>query len=294
MQGKRILAGIIACMFFTGCSSDWYEHDLAPTNTEQTEVITKPVHSKSEESLEESKESEKSEEVIAFEKQLTENTEAEKLRVAMGLNHEPYTNVHQIKGKELEGIDILVNKYNSLPLEYIPDDLESVVSSGENGTVKMRKEASKAFNQLVEWAKGEGIELSACSAFRDAQYQANLWNNGKAQGGIEYADKWWTRMGFSEHQTGLAVDIRLFNDRSELDAVLKYPEAYNKLLANMDDFGFILRYPENKKDETLIEPESWHLRYVGKEIAKEINKKQITFEEYKAREYLAKLYKEER
>ncbi len=73
-------------MFFTGCSSDWYEHDLVPANTEQTEVITKPVHSKSEESIEESKEPEKTEEVIAFEKQLTENTEAEKLKVAMRLH----------------------------------------------------------------------------------------------------------------------------------------------------------------------------------------------------------------
>lgn len=53
MQGKRILAGIIACMFFTGCSSEWYEHDLVPVNTEQTEVIEKPVHSKSEERVEE-------------------------------------------------------------------------------------------------------------------------------------------------------------------------------------------------------------------------------------------------
>lgn len=286
MKNKGILVVIGLCML-CGCSSQKAVEitaDPAPVLKKPVEEVKKPVK-------------EDNKEIIAFEKRVAEYTGkkdnfnyAEKQMVAMNLDKEPYKDTKAIE--DLDSVTLLVNKYNHLPKDYIPDDLVGVTSSGENGIVKMRKEAGEAFENLVGWGKENNIDISACSAFRDANYQENLWNNGKEQGGEEYADKWWTRAGYSEHQTGLAVDIRLFNDRSDLDAVRKYKEAYHKLLENMADYGFILRYPEKKKDITLIEPESWHLRYVGKDVAKEISEKKITFEQYIADKYLEELYKD--
>lgn len=241
---------------------------------------------------------EKSGEIIEFEHRVEgydkehANEYDTKRKVMMDLDKEPYEDPHILTDEEIADTSkVLVNKYNRLPAGYVPADLIDVPSSGENGIVQMRKEAGEAFKRLVNWAKGQGMTLNACSAFRTAEYQEKLWNNGKATGGEDYADKWWTRPSHSEHQTGLAVDIRLNNDTSDLDAV-RNQHGYDTLLKNLAEFGFILRYPDDGKDTTLIEPESWHLRYVGKETAKEIAEKGITFEQFIADEKLEDLYKD--
>lgn len=203
--------------------------------------------------------------------------EAEK-RVAMNLDLEPYDNYTVIENPQ--SITMLVNKYNKLPDQYVPNDLTDIVSNGENGTVQMKKEAAEAFNALSQLAADNGITLNACSSFRDQNYQDNLYSNGAEVYGQEYADQYWTRPGFSEHQSGLSVDIRLENDTSDLDAVLNYPEKYQWLLNNMADYGFIVRYPENKEQYTLIAPESWHLRYVGKDLAYYLQKNNLALDEY--------------
>lgn len=203
--------------------------------------------------------------------------EAEK-RVAMNLDLEPYENYTVIENPQ--SITMLVNKYNKLPDQYVPNDLTDIVSNGENGTVQMKKEAAEAFNALSQLAADNGITLNACSSFRDQNYQDNLYSNGAEVYGQEYADQYWTRPGFSEHQSGLSVDIRLENDTSDLDAVLNYPEKYQWLLNNMADYGFIVRYPENKEQYTLIAPESWHLRYVGKDLAHYLQKNNLAMDEY--------------
>lgn len=203
--------------------------------------------------------------------------EAEK-RVAMNLDLEPYENYTVIENPQ--SITMLVNKYNKLPDQYVPNDLTDIVSNGENGTVQMKKEAAEAFNALSQLAADNGITLNACSSFRDQNYQDNLYSNGAEVYGQEYADQYWTRPGFSEHQSGLSVDIRLENDTSDLDAVLNYPEKYQWLLNNMADYGFIVRYPENKEQYTLIAPESWHLRYVGKDLAYYLQKNNLALDEY--------------
>lgn len=217
----------------------------------------------------------------------------EKTQAILDFDKENYENTNITKNPEEEGdIPLLVNKHNGLEKGYVPSDLIDVPSSGENGVVQMRKEAGEAFKKLSEWAKTEGFTLNACSAYRSADYHDKLWKNGEKSGGTEYADRWWTRSGYSEHQTGLAVDIRINNDRSDLDAVRKYPQEYQKLLDNIVNYGFILRYPEGKEGITGIAPESWHLRYVGKETAEEIAKKGAVLEQYIADKKLEKLYKD--
>lgn len=172
-----------------------------------------------------------------------------------------------------------MNKYSGLPADYEPSDLVQVPSSGENENVRMRKEAADAFEKLIEAASNEGFILNACSAYRSYAYQTDLFNGGAASYGEEYADRYWTRPGYSEHQSGLAVDIRMDNDCSDLDAV-RNNSHYDWLLENMHMYGFILRYPDDKEDKTKIAPESWHLRYVGQDLATYLYKNNLALDEY--------------
>lgn len=198
-------------------------------------------------------------------------------QVWMNLDQEAYTHMQPVE--DLDSMLQLVNKYYYLPSDYEPSDLISVSSSGENGTVYMRKEAADAFEKLIQVSYKQGFILNACSAYRSYEYQENLYNNGVANYGQEYADAYWTRPGSSEHQTGLSVDIRMDNDTSDLDAVRSHP-SYSWLLEHMHEYGFILRYPDDKEDYTLIAPESWHLRYVGVDAATKIHENQWCLEEY--------------
>ena len=69
------------------------------------------------------------------------------------------------------------------------------------------------------------------------------------------------------------------NDCSDLDAV-RYNSHYNWLLENMHTYGFILRYPDDKENKTKIAPESWHLRYVGVDLATYLYKNNLALDEY--------------
>mgnify|MGYP000671252214 CR=1 FL=1 len=103
--------------------------------------------------------------------------------------------------------------------------------------------------------------------------------------GKEYADKYYARPGQSEHNSALAVDVTINNENFN---EIENSEHYDWLLKHIADYGFILRYPEDKVDVTGYQYESWHLRYVGKDIAKEIVKQGLTLDEYIARKDVQK------
>ena len=87
------------------------------------------------------------------------------------------------------------------------------------------------------------------------------------------------RPGTSEHQLGLAVDIVDSRSYSLTDYQATLP-AQKWLMAHSWEYGFILRYPDDKTDVTGIIYEPWHYRYVGKELAKELYNAGLTLEEY--------------
>lgn len=276
---NRMIAGLIAAICVSGIIACLFIllnlRNRGAENPQETQTTFNQKKSDKKES-----DSSIRERVSAYRKQHPElSKEQATLEVKMNLDHEPYTHIQEVP--DPNAIDLLVNKYYQLPDGYEPTDLITVSSSGENGNVQMRQEAGQAFEALIDAAEKEGIALTACSAYRSYSYQENLFNNGKAQGGQEYADMWWTRPGHSEHQTGLSVDIRLDGNTSDLDAP-RYSENYPWLLEHMHEYGFILRYPDDKKEYTLIEPESWHLRYVGVEDATAVYNEKLCWEEYVA------------
>lgn len=198
--------------------------------------------------------------------------------VNIGIDKPYYTNT---KPSENQNTNlILVNKYNYLTEDYIPENLEPIDIAYARSGMQLVREAKDAFETLSEDAKKEGMNIIAMSSYRSYNYQVNLYNNYVATDGKEAADTYSARAGYSEHQTGLAVDV--------YNKILPYTsfeetKEFNWMQENAYKYGFILRFPKDKENITGYQYESWHYRYVGKEIAKYLFKNTMTLEEYIAK-----------
>ena len=178
-----------------------------------------------------------------------------------------------------DGNLMLVNKFHRLSKDYAPDDLVDVSKIYGYGENKLKKEVYENFLNMWNDAKAQNLSLIITSAYRDYDYQQSLWNNYAASKGDKWADSVSARAGFSEHQTGLAMDIVTYG--STMDS-FENTDEFKWLSENAYKYGFILRYPKGKEKITGYAYESWHYRYVGKEIAKKIYDKDITYDEYYA------------
>ena len=136
---------------------------------------------------------------------------------------------------------------------------------------------------MIDAARKDGVWMSVCSPYRSYAIQSMLFNNKvnsviKAGTPADQAEavaaRSVARPGTSEHQTGLAVDINTASSAFESQP------AYAWLKEHAQEYGFILRYPENKTDITGIKYEPWHWRFVGINAAKEMNRLGVTLEEY--------------
>lgn len=172
---------------------------------------------------------------------------------------------------------MLVNKYNHLSDNYTPDDLEDVSNWYAYGTNQIREEVYDHFLDMFYDAKEEGLTLIITSGYRDYDVQKELYEEYQEIYGDEEADRVAARPGYSEHQTGLALDIVTYDVIME---EFEQTEEFAWMQKNAYKYGFILRYPKGKEAITGYDYESWHYRYVGVEVAKEIHDLDITFDEY--------------
>lgn len=200
--------------------------------------------------------------------------------VNIGIDNNYYENTKETK--YLNQSYILVNKYNYLPENYIPENLEEIDKKYSIGGMKLVNYAKEAFEKMASDAKKENLSIIAMSSYRSYTYQVNLYNRYKEQDGEETADTYSARAGFSEHQTGLTVDV--YNGKKDYTEFENTKE-FTWMQENAHNYGFILRFPKDKTKLTGYQYESWHYRYVGKEIATYIKEKNICFEEY----YIEKL-----
>lgn len=183
---------------------------------------------------------------------------------------------------DVNSILFCANKKHPLPDNYQPADLVYVNVTQTHGDTTLRKEAADAMVSMFEAAKADGVTLVLGSGFRDQAYQTNLYNMYVAQSGQAYADSISSRPGYSEHQTGLAADIKAPDDGTFLDETFINTPQGQWLYNNAYRFGWILRYPEGKEDITGYSYEPWHYRYVGVETATAMHNidPNLTFEEY--------------
>jgi len=172
---------------------------------------------------------------------------------------------------------VLANQDNLLEKDFVPE-----VTALENGHY-FDSRAVDALREFIQGARDAGLSVYLTSSYRSYATQEYLFNNKVAQygGDRETAARIVAIPGSSEHQTALAADI-----------VDKYYEYMNESLADTElskwmkahchEYGFILRFPEDKQDITGIMFEPWHFRYVGKEAAEYIMEKGLCLEEFVA------------
>ena len=199
-------------------------------------------------------------------------------RVNLNLDKEIYTDTRP--STNLNTNYLLVNKFNYLDSNYIPENLELLNNSYAKSGIYLVKEAKDNIERLIDKAKNDGMNIRVISAYRSYSYQENLYNNYVKNDGVENADTYSARPGYSEHQTGLVVDVtRAFDDFNNFENT----DEYNWMLENAHNYGFILRYPKDKEDITTYSFEAWHYRYVGVELAQKIKASNLTFDEYYVR-----------
>lgn len=183
-------------------------------------------------------------------------------------------------------ITLMVNKSLKLPDGYAPEDLvEPRVAFIFQEKVEkrlMRKEAAEALEKMFAGAKKDGIHLAGVSGYRSYETQAGLFNYYVKTQGEETARKYSAEPGHSEHQTGLAMDISGSTGACAADDCFAGTPEAEWLADHSAEYGFIIRYPKGKEEITGYAYEPWHLRYVGKALAKEIATRGLTMEEYYA------------
>ncbi|GGJ66073.1 putative carboxypeptidase YodJ [Anoxybacillus voinovskiensis] len=201
-----------------------------------------------------------------------------------------YWNVIEVKnGQKIimnpTNILALVNKEQSLPASYKPNDLvvpNVPFSFSETNVEKryMRLEAARALEQLFAAAQKEGISLIAVSGYRSYERQKELFDEEVKKNGKEKAVHAVAFPGQSEHQTGLAIDISSQSIKANLTASFGDTNEGKWVAVHAHEYGFIIRYPKGKEAITGYQYEPWHIRYVGQKAAKVIYEKNITLEEY--------------
>lgn len=168
---------------------------------------------------------------------------------------------------------VVVDKLRPLqPQDYTPPDLVDVPVA-HTWEPLMRQEASDAIVRMFAAARDEaGLYLASNSAYRSYQTQVDIYDGN---------DSLTARPGYSEHQTGLVMDIGAESGRCSLDACFGETPEGQWLAANAWRFGFLLRYPADKTPVTGYEFEPWHYRYIGTDLAAEMHDTGVTtLEEY--------------
>lgn len=174
---------------------------------------------------------------------------------------------------------ILVNQSHAIPEGWNPE-----LTTLANGT-QVDSRIYPDLQQMFDDMRAAGVYPVVASGYRSAEKQQSLMDD-KIQ---EFEDQgeslvqaqadaklWVNPVGYSEHQTGLAVDINADGVNSTGE------EVYAWLKEHAWEYGFILRYPQGKTDLTGTDYEPWHYRYVGNDAANEIHKKGLCLEEYLA------------
>lgn len=186
---------------------------------------------------------------------------------------------------------VLANKHYKLDKSFVPQNLVKVPRESKNGIAwavepkngqQLRdvcSEALCAMNRAIQ-AEGTYDRLYLKSAYRawstqDYMYKSRLEkNHGKDDG-------WVSQAGASDHQTGLGCDVvpRKWKDKAMNDKMMAEPEC-QWMAEHCQEFGFIIRYPEDKQDVTEINTEPWHLRFVGIPVATYIMSNGLCLEEF--------------
>lgn len=193
-------------------------------------------------------------------------------------NESELTNKEPIEPRELEWNLTLVNSVNKIPENYNLE-LEKIDKYRE-----FDSRAIKYLKDMLNAIRKDGItNIWVQSSYRSIKDQEAVYNkkvkeymnqDKTKEEAQKLTEKVINKPGYSEHNLGLAVDFNYVETKFEETKVFKW------LTENAEEYGFVLRYPVEKKDITKVDYEPWHWRYVGKEDAKKMNELDMCLEEY--------------
>ena len=171
---------------------------------------------------------------------------------------------------------VIANKRRPLnPKEFAPElgtpDVPLRLAAGAQ-EMMMSTQAIPSLEAMFDAAKGQGINLMVASAYRSYGLQVGVYGNEVKNYGQAEADRQSARPGHSEHQTGLAVDIEPVSRQCEVEDCFGDTPEGKWAAANAHSYGFVLRYMPGGEAVTGYRHETWHFRYVGKELAEEIHR----------------------
>jgi D-alanyl-D-alanine carboxypeptidase len=157
----------------------------------------------------------------------------------------------------------LVDKAHPLPSGYEPEDLTELADGAYRVSrpgLLLRQAAAEALEEMAAAARAEGLTLIASSAYRSFSYQEEVYARNVRESGRETADRESARPGYSQHQTGLVLDF------GSIDDSFAETPAGRWLDRRAGDFGWSLSFPQGYEEVTGYRWESWHYRYVGRDL----------------------------
>jgi D-alanyl-D-alanine carboxypeptidase len=174
----------------------------------------------------------------------------------------------------------LVDTILRVPKSYVPPDLVSVSTAGVEGNGRVRAVIVDDLRQMAEDADAAGAGIGIQSAYRSYEQQQTVFQGWVDQLGREQALRVSARPGHSEHQLGLALDVRSKSGGSPFEGDWGETKAGKWMAANAWKYGFVMSYPKGKRKVTCYQYESWHFRYVGRDLAAAIHGSGLTIREY--------------
>ena len=183
--------------------------------------------------------------------------------------------IQEINGAtDIDGV-LIANKTYALPQDFIPTNPDQPVNADRSSTC-LDKTLMSAWNTMLKDATAKGLNIYIASGYRSYNYQVNVYNRYVKSDGAAVADTYSSRPGNSEHQTGLCFDLNTIEDS------FQYTNEGKWVNDNCYKYGFCIRFPKGKDSATGYQYESWHLRYVGVDLATKLynNGDWLSLEEY--------------
>jgi len=180
----------------------------------------------------------------------------------------------------------LVNGSNPLEAGYVPPQLTRLYGMPDGVNIQLNFDAATAFTKLYNAMLEDGLAIIPLSGYRTYQEQVAIFNYNlelhisegmTVEEAQAYTEKFVAIPGTSEHQYGRSIDVTIDGTTNH---DFHHTEQGKWLIEHSHEYGFVIRYPEDKVDITGIAYEPWHLRYVGLEHAKYMYENDLCLEEY--------------
>ena len=221
----------------------------------------------------------------------------EGIAVPLGPSTEPSTTVAELSKEKTrkppssamtcDDVRVLVDREHSLSPDYVPKHLVPLQDYGVptlgSDVLRLRREAAEHLGRLIDRAAADGEELVVASAYRSYEEQRASHARLMSVYGAD-ADRMSAAPGHSQHQLGTAVDFTNAAAGYQIGVHFAQTSAYRWLEHHAWEYEFVLAYPRGEEEHTGYKWEPWHYRYVGVEVAKRLEKKDLSLQGYLERE----------